>query len=288
MASQRSDGSDSSGSSGKRSPPSGRRSRRERGLDEVLHYFISEDEQAEARAGREAEAQLPEPREGPPTPVADPVSGCWCLAVEPSRPLAVELAVEISRALAGDQHQSQIVASFPPHPLLPSHERVGWRVLERPDESDELGESIAGELDRVPPSTRSLLVLTPFDLARVMRSATSERIRGIALVVDTSSRGLGQALAVLRTLPRPSAALHVGVILVSSGEPTAPIFARLKGAARRQLGIALEQLGALERGAGDYDALLRGVPLLDAAPDGSAARCVSEISTRFGSSAADV
>ena len=285
MASGTSGSSGSSGSSGKRSPPSGRRSRRERagrGLDEVLHYFISEEEQAEARAGRNASAPGVEPVPGAP-PAAGVESAArrpWCLAVEPARPLSVELAVEIGRALAGDLSRGEIVASFPPHPLLPTSERVGWRVIVR-EGDEELGGAVGRALDRVPENTHSLLVLTPSDVSQLLRSAAAERIRGLVLAVDTSNRGLGQALALLRSLPRRTSSLRVGVILISSGEATAPMYTKLKGAAQRQLGMALEQLGVLEREAGDYYALLRGVPLLDAAPDARSARSLTEISARL-------
>ncbi len=84
---------------------------RRRGLGDVLHHFISEDEQREARerARRTATGN----REA--GPAAGPAR--WVLAASPRRPLSCSLALDLAAALSRDPapggSETLILAPFP-------------------------------------------------------------------------------------------------------------------------------------------------------------------------------
>ncbi len=265
-----------SGESNKPGGAGGRAGRAGRGLGEVLHYFIAEDEQAEARS-----------RAGHGATVTAPSVAPWLFAAQPDRPLGAALALDLAHALAGPGVSPQILATFAPHPLLPPTARELWRVVTiGPGHS--LGAILARAADD-PGGTAALLALTTDALTELLPTLSPGTVSGVILPVDTSSRGLAQALALLRALPRPGHWLRIGVLFVGSGRGAPPegLFRKLYGAARRQLGIGLEQLGSLERAAADFRSLLTGISIFDADPEAPSARALLRVCQRLETRSGD-
>jgi hypothetical protein len=240
-----------------------------RGLSEVLHYFISEEEQAEARA-RRGQPESGE-AEAPPPPPA-PAPSRWCLIVHPERPLHAALAVDLARALAGRGGSSDLVATMPRPRLVPQAERVAWR----------LADDTAQDVDRCLSQTScALLVLTAEQLERLLPQLPAGLLDGVILPIDASTRGLAAALPLLRPLRGIATSLRLGALFLGAGDASGPLFARLDGAARRQLGVEIENLGSLERGADDFRLLLEGRSALEADPDSSSSRALRQIARRL-------
>ncbi len=259
-----------SGASNKPGGDGGRAGRASRGLADVLHYFIAEDEQAEARSRASHGASVAAPSVAP-----------WLFAAEPDRPLSAALAADLAHALASPGASPQIFATFAPHPLLPRPTRELWRVV-----TIGPGHSLGAILARAagdPGSSTELLALTTTALSELLPTLSPGTVSGVILPVDRSSRGLAQALALLRALPRPGHWLRIGVLFVGSGggEPPEDLFRKLDGAARRQLGIGLEQLGFLERATADFRSLLTGVSIFDADPEAPSARALLRVCRRL-------
>ena len=242
-----------------------------RGLDEVLHYFIGEDEQAEARA-RSARRALETRDPGPEPELRARASPPWCFAAQPGRLLCAALALELARAMAAPGAEPRLLATFPAHPLLARGAR-SWQVLRE-------GETVPEALARLPGA--SLVVLTVAELAVLLPTLSAGATAGVVVPVETSSRGLAQALAVLRALPRPAPELRVGALCVGSAADAADaVFRRLDAAARRQLGLELELLGGLQRTGADYRGLLRGVSVFESDPDAPSVVALGRVRRRL-------
>ena len=247
--------------------------RKGRGLDEVLNHYIDEDEQAEARARAGAE----QPRQPDAARPTRPPSLPWCFAAQPGRPLSCALALDLARALSAPDPDAQLLATFPVHPLLASHARGAWHTLE----SDDGGPPLAALARNLRPDV-ALLALTPAELASLLPQLTPGAVAGAILPVDSSSRGLAQALAVLRSLPRPGPWFRIAVLcLGTNGSGDQAVFRKLDGAARRQLGIGLEPLGALPRDRADDRSLLTGVSVLDSEPGAPSALALLRVRERL-------
>jgi hypothetical protein len=243
-----------------------RAGRPSRGLDEVLHYFIDEDEQRDARAEVQAEP-------------AGRVSAPWCLVVQPARPLATWLVLELAEALAKNGASAMPLCGFDPHPLVEDAARSRWRrIADGP--ADGLAKRLCSELDATTPV---LVALAAEDLTALLPALAPGRIAGLILPVDASSRGLSQALGLLRALPRSVSGLRIAVLCLGSTEGEGPaVFRKLDGAARRQLGIRLESLGELRRASPDFRALLRGGSVLRDDPEAPSARALLRVRERLG------
>ena len=236
-----------------------------RGLDEVLHYFISEDEQAEARAKKARERAS--------------AAGTWLVAAHPGRLFQGAFVVELARALAGDEGTAAIVSTFPPHRLLPRDRRVHWRVIKSPGADA----AVATALRDVVESELDGPVIVPLpanDLARVLGEWPEERLRGLILPVEASRYGLAGALGALRVLAGPASHLEVGAVFIDAANGDT-FHAKLDGAARRQLGRGVGNLGTVSRDDAHYTALLHARAVVDFAPDAPSARSILELASRL-------
>ena len=240
--------------------------RAERGLGEVLHFFISEEEQAQARdrAGRK--------RAAAPAPPAR-----WCLIAHPDRPLHAALAVELARGLAGADAAARVVALAGRSPFVPRAERVDWYVPAAPTP-----EALAAALEQAP---QVVLVLSPDSAAALLPPLRPDLIDGVILPVDKAARGVALALSQLRQLENVCASHPVAALFVGASEPSEPLFRRLVGAARRQLGITIENLGTLERTPADFRSLLAGSAVADAEPDAASVETLARICRRLAAPA---
>lgn len=232
-----------------------------RGLDEVLHYFISEDEQADARSKKR--------------PKRAALAGTWLMAAHPGRLFQGAFAVELARALAGDEGTAVIVSTLPPHRLLPRDPRVHWRVIKRPSADAAVATALRDAVESEPDGPA--IVLSPAsELARVLGEWPDEGLRGLILPVEASRAGLAGALGALRILAGPASHLQVGVVFM--GEASGDTFyTKLDAAARRQLGCGVKNLGNVSRDDAHYKALLHARPVVDFAPDAPSARSILEL-----------
>jgi hypothetical protein len=215
-----------------------------RNLGDVLHYFISEEEQREARSAAQS-------RERPATAVAR--APRYCLPADPERPLACSLALELASGMTSGSATACVLSTFAPSPLLPRVAGVRWR------ESDDL----AGALAAVPRAEPVIAVERPSRLGALLGGIPVADLDGVVLPVDAAAWGLGKTLGLLRELAPALAGRRVLGLVVgaANSEAAASLIARLAAAARRQHGVEIELLGGLARDAESYRSLLRGESL---------------------------
>jgi hypothetical protein len=240
---------------------------RRRGLGDVLHYFISEEEQAEARdASESARLRMPSPGRVR-----------WLICAEPVRPLSCALAVDLAAALRDRGVRTQILSPFAPPFVYAAPSEIPWHAVTEP--------SLARDaLDAVPPGAGALFLLPAAELRRWFGElARRDALEGILVSVDAATRGLPQAMTTLRELRQPLPARRVGALVVGAGddESAGRVFRRLASAASRQLGLEIEPLGGLSHDRASFRSLLRGRPVLEVDADSASARCVREVSVRL-------
>ncbi|MEX2209015.1 MAG: hypothetical protein WEF50_22590 [Myxococcota bacterium] len=216
-----------------------------RNLGDVLHYFISEEEQREARNA----AQVRE-RAEQPAPTRAPR---YCLPADRERPLACALALELASGMAGGSGGACVLSSFAPSPLLPRVPGVRWVA------NDDLAGALAGVSSAEP----AIAVERPGRLGALLGRIPAGELDGVVLPVDAAPWGLGKTLGFLRELAPALAGRRVLGLVVGapSVEAAASLIARLGAAARRQHGVEIELLGELARDAESYRSLLRGESL---------------------------
>jgi len=236
-----------------------------RNLGDVLHYFISEEEQREARSA----ARVHE-RPAQPAPSRAPR---YCLPADPERPLICSLALELASGMAGELRSARVQSSFAPSPLLPGVPRVRWEV------SDDLAAALAA----VPGDEPAITVERPARLGALLGRISAGDLDGVVLPVEAAPWGLGKALGCLRELAPALASRRVLGLVVgaSSHEAAANLIARLCGAARRQHGVEIELLGELARDAESYRSLLRGESLHALGAESATARSLRALCQRL-------
>lgn len=235
-----------------------------RGLGEVFHYFISEDEQVSAREGA-----------GTPAPHRSR-AGCWCLALDPARPLSCALGLELAATLGEPDRPARVLASFDAHPLLPRSGAVVWQRIE-----GDVAAGLESALAR-PDGESRLITLALDEIDAVLAALPATAVAGVILPVDGAPWGLAQALGVLRRLDVVPA-LRVGVVVVGAEDAAGArrLFEQLAAAAERQLGRRIELLGAFQRDPASYQSLLAGQSILDADRDTASARDLRALGERL-------
>lgn len=270
-----------------------------RGLEQVLHHFIPEDEQRAARersasAAREPsgasvadaraadrgaapqDADAPErPSSAAPAP-RPAVRGRWLLPLHPERPLARALALDLAAELPA-RDGIALLASFP---------LVGWTA--RLPDARGLGYD-PGALEHALAAVREgeavLVLCRPSELGKTLAGVPPGRLDGVLLPVDAAPWGLAQALGWLRDLG--DAAPRIGAFVVGAASPESADeqAARLCAAARRQLGLRVESLGSLPRDRASYRSLLHGVPVTALDAEAGSARALRHFCQQLGPSA---
>ena len=240
---------------------------RRRDLSDVLHYFIPEDEQREARA-QAAREQLPTS------------AIVWCLPASADRLLSCALAIDLAVAAARNGARAAILAPFPRHRLLPRAPEVSWQEI---DLTDTGAEGLERSLQQQPPGTRSFVLLPPAALGTLLQQLAPGSVDGVLVPLEATPLGPGQALGLLRQLGPLMPELRVGAVLVgpNSGAELRDTLEKLARAARRQLGLELEDLGELRRGPATFRSLLHGLSVLDVDEEGSTARSVRDLALRL-------
>lgn len=242
---------------------------RRRGLGDVLHYFIPEDEQCEARAQvQTTRAQLPTS------------AIVWCLPASAERLLSCALAIDLAVATARDGARAEILAPFPRHRLLPRAPEVSWQQI---DLADAGAEGLERSLQQRPPGTRSFVLLPPATLGTLLQQLAPGSVDGVLVPLEATPLGPGQALGLLRQLGPLMPELRVGAVRVgaNSSSEVQDTLGKLARAAQRQLGLELEDLGELHRGPAIFRSLLHGLSVLDVDEEGSTARSVRDLALRL-------
>ncbi|MBM4335998.1 MAG: hypothetical protein FJ108_08800 [Deltaproteobacteria bacterium] len=216
-----------------------------RNLGDVLHYFISEEEQREAREAARARATPPlaQPSRAPR----------YCLPADPERPLSCALALELAGGMGAAGRPARVISSFPASPLVPRVRCASWEVCADP------AVALAAISDDVP----AIAVERPARIGAMLGRIAADGIDGVLLPVELAAWGLGRALGLLRELAPALAGRRVLALVVGSDSPVAAadLIARLSSAARRQYGVGIELLGELARDEQSYRSLLRGESL---------------------------
>jgi len=244
-----------------------------RGLEEVFDYFVPPEEQRAALEG--ASTRVPAVA-GTGRPVR------WCLPAEPERLLACALAVELAAGLVRAGRDARVIATFARPRLAPRSPGVAWEAVE-PDDGGP-GPALATALD-ARPEADAIIAARPDQLPGVLRALGARRVDGLLLEVDPRPSGLRSALGQLRRIS-PAPDLRIGAIVLGTDDADAEsAFRVLDGAARRQLGRALEPLGALRSDTTSARALLHGRPALDLDCESSASRQLLALCQRLRSAA---
>jgi hypothetical protein len=244
---------------------------RRRGLGDVLHYFISEEEQADARE-RARPVDTPQAARAPR----------WCLPATPKRPLSCAVAIDLAVAAARSGLETEIVAPFAQDELMLKSAEIGWRALDF--SATPLGsEALERALEEITPEKQCFVVLFPDHLGPVLRQLTPGYLDGLLLPIDAAPSGPAQALAILRQLPRLLPELRIGAVLVgaATARQARELFMKVQGAARRQLGLEIEDLGEVRRDPASFRSLLRGVSVLDIDEDASSAQSLRAVCRRL-------
>ncbi len=238
----------------------GRKRVARRGLEDVFDYLVPPEEQRAALEG----AASPAPAvvtAGPPVR--------WCLPAEPDRLLACALAVELAAGLVRAGRPAGVIATFARPRLAPRAEGVEWETVTPGDTGP--GAALATSLD-ARPGADAIVAAPPGELPGVLRELGARRVEGLLLAVDARPAGLRSALGQLRRIS-PARELRIGAVLLGTADADAEsAFRVVDGAARRQLGRALEPLGALCADATSYRALLQGRPAVELDRESPASR----------------
>ncbi len=236
-----------------------------RNLGDVLHYFISEEEQREARGAARSE-------ERPAAPPPDRAPR-YCLPAEPDRPLTCALALDLAFGMTHSQTSARVLSSFPPSPLLPRLPRVRWDV------SDDLAEALIA----APSDEPTIAVERPARLCALLGRLPEHALDGVVLPVEAASWGIGKTLGFLRELAPSLANQRVLGLVVGAESPAAAadLIAVLAAAARRQHGVEIELLGQLARDADSYRSLLRGESLHELGAQSATAQSLRALCQRL-------
>ncbi|MEE2702445.1 MAG: hypothetical protein VX614_00330 [Myxococcota bacterium] len=233
---------------------------RRRGLDEVFHFFISEEEQREIRARSE--------QSGSAAPAVR-----WCIAANPERPLSGALVRDLAVALAQFDRRVHVVAPFSA-PFEPAA-AVVWHSGTDPRELDRA-------LSEVPPGC-SLVAIER--AARIAAWLEQPRHDGTAdfdallLPIEAAEWGIAEARATLRELAEAARSLRIVGVVLSAADPKSgrALFARLAAWARSEFRLELEFAGSLDRDRASFRSLLQGIPLTQLDPTAASARSLERL-----------
>ncbi len=237
-----------------------------RNLGDVLHYFISEEEQREAREAADA-------RERPRSASASRAAR-YGLPADPDRPLTCSLALELAGGMIAEAHGACVISSFPASPLLPRVPGVVWQISEDPAEA----------LAAVPDDVPAIAIESPARLGAMLGRIPTDGLDAVLLPVELAPWGLGKTLGFLREYAPALTNRRVLALVVGSDSPAAAaeLIGRLAAASRRQYGVEIELLGGLTRDAASYRLLLRGESLHALEAGSATARDLRALCQRLG------
>lgn len=244
---------------------------RARGLGDVLHFFIPEDEQRGARERVAARTGSTDSRDRPRV----------CLLASPERPALCALAVDLAAALSAGNPGATLLAPFPRPLGAPRASDVRWEVA---DGSDDAGLSpLLHRFETLPAERTVLLLVPPARLAALLEHPVTRTLDGLLLPVDATARGSARALRWLADAGNGVGRMRIGALLIGAAGPEqaetwGEEFAR---AARRQLGLEVQILGNLERDESSYRSLLHGRSVVELDSASRASISLREVAARL-------
>lgn len=242
---------------------------RARGLGEVLHFFIPEDEQrgARERAGQRAAAAA--------------AGAHWCLLAAPERPALCALAIDRAAVLASSGRGTTLLAPFGRGPVLPRASDVRWETCE--DIDGELS-TLLRRLESRTDERAVLLLLPPPRLRALLDHPAACRLDGLLVPVDASARGVARALGWLVGAGSGIERMRIGALVIGASGTSAAesLGEQLARAARRQLGLEVALLGNVERDPASYRSLLLGRSVVELDSASGASSSLRALSERLG------
>ena len=241
-------------------------SARRRGLADVFHYFIPEEEQRK-----------------PPVRARGRASR-WVLLADPDRPLERSLVLDLVSALRTEAAGLTVFAPFgPPAAWEPPPDTL-WRVTPPPCAAETAAdlEPIAQAIREADPAWALLAVVTPACAGALVRAAKGA-LDAVLVPVEAASWGIPEALARIRRLVSADGSLRIGVLLLGDERSRVDLgpLRQLEGAVRRQFRAAVEPLGAILRDRASYRALLADVPVLALDPEAPSSESLRALARRM-------
>jgi hypothetical protein len=132
------------------------------------------------------------------------------------------------------------------------------------------------------PKANVLAVIPPSFATRLVSWLEPGSLRRLLVAVDTAPWGIREGLSRLRRLAATGPRTRIGIFLVGVDAPRADLAAlrQLERAAARQLGIPVEELGAVVRDQASYRALLLEVPVIEVDPNSPSSRSLNRLARR--------
>ena len=242
-----------------------------RGLGDVLHFFIPEDEQ---RGARERAAVRPvAPQSGPR----------WCLLVEPQRPVLCALAVDVGAVLARSARGATLLAPFGREAVLPRASEVRWETC---GDIDGEPHTLLRRLEAQVDGRAVLMLVPPSGLRAILDHPAARALDGLLVPVDATARGAARALAWLGNAGSGVERMRIGALMIgaASADEAEALGGQLARSARRELGLEVQLLGNLHRDEASYRSLLHGrsvVELDSASRASSSLRALAERLARW-------
>ena len=230
---------------------------RRRGLEEVFHFFISEEEQREIRA-----------RSGSDAPVVR-----WCIAANPTRPLSGALVRDLAVVLARLGRPVHVFAPF--EATFEAGAGVMWNSGKGPLQ-------LYRALREVPPDSSLLAIESATQIARwieELRHDDITQIDALILPIEAAEWGIVEAHASITELAAAAQSLRVaGVVLSAIDAKFAhALFGRVAGWAHSEFGLELELAGSLDRDGASFRSLLQGIPLTEIDPTAASAQSLERL-----------
>lgn len=247
---------------------------RSRGLEDVLHFFIPEDEQRRARASRRLASSG---RDGSKSRKGAFSGGCYVLAADPRRPLAAALAVDLITALGAPGAGRKILSVEPPPIPWRDSGAVPWRQVLTPG-------AARSALAREPEDRTCLLALAPRELSEWLPAlGPPDCVDGLLLAIEAGERSFETLRSVLSEVSRRVANLApvrwIGAIAMGAADPEIgqQSLHRAAELTRSILGRELRQLGGFPHDRATNRSLLRGQPIFEVDANSASARCLRQI-----------
>jgi hypothetical protein len=269
---------------------------RRRGIEDVLHFFIPEEEQrppagtaappeepvdhdAGAPRAVRLDAQGPSPFGMDRESSAAPHCARWGIPVGPEQLFGCALAVDLAGAFAHTYGEGVVLAPFAPPPFAPRlPPGVSW-------ERFVLGD---GETPCLAPTgTRfdvpAVVLWPPGHLARLGAGATELDLDGFLIPVDAAPWGLDRALRWIERMGVAARGLRLRVVLIglASWREANEVFERLAAECRVRSAVELDLAGQIPRDRSSYRSLLAGRPVLEIDHEAMSARSLEELSRRL-------
>ncbi len=241
---------------------------RRRGIEDVLEFFIPEEEQ--------------EPRTPPgwTDDAHEPVRPVrWGIPVGPEQILGCALAVDLADAFAHAFGEGMVLAPFAPPPLAPRMPPgVRWEQFALGDPGTSGFPSLGSRSD-----APAVVLWPPNRLSELGPSTVELGLDGLLLPVEAAPWGVARALRWIDRLGTTARTLRLRVVLLglASWREANTVFEQLAAECRAHSKVEIDLAGQIPRDRSSYRSLLAGRPLLEIDHEATSARSLEELSRRL-------